>query len=361
MGNVAGWQIGLAAIAVLAVPVAAVRARARDAGRRSRANWPGSGRGPRSALIGVAAARELRRAGHRRARHALVLLDAGGAHHRAARPSCWRASCCPATRPRAALGQPGLRHGILGGLARRRRAADLCRVLRRHHAGRSAAGRRARAARARSSMQALRGRRTAGGVGARALADLRRRLVARPCGAAERRRHAASRATTNCCWPRSRPTLVRHFKAHGWRTVNWMPGLQKPWPEGSFYGFDRYADAEQHRLSRSAASATGAFPTRPRWRLLHAQELAEPPAQRAPRFIVFPTLASHAPFRPLAPYVPDWERLLRADAYTPAEVAQALAQPVSWLQPVPALPRIAGLHLPLAGRLPVGAARRGSC
>ncbi|MDM0012791.1 hypothetical protein QTH87_10150 [Variovorax sp. J22P168] len=40
--------------------------------------------------------------------------------------------------------------------------------------------------------------------------------------------------------------------------------------------------------------------------LLQAQELAEQPERRAPRLIVFPTLASHAPFRPLAPYVSDW-------------------------------------------------------
>ncbi|HRV78479.1 MAG TPA: hypothetical protein P5537_10330, partial [Thauera sp.] len=41
-----------------------------------------------------------------------------------------------------------------------------------------------------------------------------------------------------------RPTLVRHFAAHGYRTVGWMPGLQRPWPEGRFYGFDRIADAD---------------------------------------------------------------------------------------------------------------------
>jgi hypothetical protein len=114
-----------------------------------------------------------------------------------------------------------------------------------------------------------------------------------------------------------------------------MPGLQKPWPEGSFYGFDRYADADRIGY-RGPPFGYWRVPDQASMALLHAQELAEPREERAPRFIVFPTLTSHAPFRPIAPYVPDWQRLLRADAYTAAEVAQAVAQPGSWLQPVPA-------------------------
>ncbi|MBT2323397.1 hypothetical protein J7E62_13680 [Variovorax paradoxus] len=133
----------------------------------------------------------------------------------------------------------------------------------------------------------------------------------------------------------TRSTLVQHFKAHGWRTVNWMPGLQKPWPEGSFYGFDRYADAERIGY-RGPPLGYWRVPDQASMALLHAQELAAPPAERAPRFVVFPTLTSHAPFRPIAPYVPDWQRLLRADAYTPAELAQARSRPASWTDPVPA-------------------------
>jgi hypothetical protein len=132
-----------------------------------------------------------------------------------------------------------------------------------------------------------------------------------------------------------RPTMVRHFKANGYRTVSWMPGLQKPWPEGSFYGFDRYADANSMGY-RGLDFGHWRIPDQASLALMHAQELAEPQDKRSPRLIVFPTLASHAPFRPLAPYVSDWDRLLRADAYTPEQVAQATAQPVSWLEPVPA-------------------------
>lgn len=132
-----------------------------------------------------------------------------------------------------------------------------------------------------------------------------------------------------------RPTLVRQFKAHGYRTVGWMPGLQKPWPEGSFYRFDRYADV--HGIGyRGPAFGHWVVPDQASMALLHAQELAAPPTGRPPRLVVFPTLASHAPFSPLAPYVADWQRLLGADAYTATQVSDALAQPVSWLEPVPA-------------------------
>ena len=133
----------------------------------------------------------------------------------------------------------------------------------------------------------------------------------------------------------ARPTLVRHFKANGYRTVNWMPGLQKPWPEGSFYGFDRYADADTIGY-RGPPFGHWRIPDQASMALMNAQELAGPQGRRAPRLIVFPTLASHAPFRPVAPYVADWGRLTGADAYTAADVARAAAQPVSWLEPVPA-------------------------
>lgn len=132
-----------------------------------------------------------------------------------------------------------------------------------------------------------------------------------------------------------RPTLVSHFEANGYRTVSWMPGLHRPWPEGRFYGFDRYVDAD-HMGYRGPAFGHWRIPDQASMALMHAQELAEPPAGRAPRFIVFPTLASHAPFRPLAPYVRDWDRLLREDAYSPDEVAHALSAPISWMTPVPA-------------------------
>ncbi len=133
----------------------------------------------------------------------------------------------------------------------------------------------------------------------------------------------------------ARPSLVSHFKSAGWRTVSWMPGLQRPWPEGRFYGFDRYADANSIGYA-GAPLGYWRIPDQASMALLHAQELAAPRAGRAPRFIVFPTLSSHAPFRPVPPFVDDWARLLRADAYTLAQIDEALARPAAWSQPTAA-------------------------
>jgi hypothetical protein len=133
-----------------------------------------------------------------------------------------------------------------------------------------------------------------------------------------------------------RPTLVRHFARHGYRTVGWMPGLKRPWPEGAFYGFDRLADD-------TGIGYTGPdfgywrIPDQAAMALLHTQELdhgATTPG-RAPRFVVFPTTSTHAPFHPLAPFVPDWLRLAGPDAYTSAQAAEALAAPLSVRQPLP--------------------------
>lgn len=131
-----------------------------------------------------------------------------------------------------------------------------------------------------------------------------------------------------------RPTLVSHFARFGYRTVGWMPGLQKPWPEGAFYGFDRLADLD--RLGyRGPPVGYWRVPDQASMALLQAQELSLD-RSRPPRFIVFPTLTSHVPFRPVAPYQPDWTRLLGEEAYDTAQLAPALAAPASWLNPVPA-------------------------
>lgn len=153
-----------------------------------------------------------------------------------------------------------------------------------------------------------------------------------------------------------RPTLVRHFARHGYRTVAWMPGLQRPWPEGSFYGFDRLAGADGLGY-RGPEFGYWRIPDQASMALLHEQELAG--NTRVPRFVVFPTVTTHAPFRPVAAYQPDWNRLSRADAYTRNELARALAESVSWLAPLPAyLQSLGYMHDWLAGYLRERAPRR---
>jgi hypothetical protein len=55
----------------------------------------------------------------------------------------------------------------------------------------------------------------------------------------------------------------------------------------------------------------------------------------APRFVFFPTISSHMPFRPTPPYQPDWTRLLGPTPFGP-EAAAAIAQAPEWTQLGPA-------------------------
>lgn len=130
-----------------------------------------------------------------------------------------------------------------------------------------------------------------------------------------------------------RPTLVRHFAANGYRTVAWLPGIQRPWPEGAFYGFDRYADADRIGYE-GRPFGFWRIPDQASIALAHAQELKG--AERAPRLIIFPTVTTHAPFRALPPYRPDWAGLLGAEAFSALEVEAAEAVPTSWSNPLPA-------------------------
>ena len=136
-----------------------------------------------------------------------------------------------------------------------------------------------------------------------------------------------------------RPTLVRHFAANGYRTIGWLPGIQRAWPEGRFYGFDRIADANAIGY-RGPAFGYWRIPDQAAMAQLQRQELdgaeGTDGATRQPRLVVFPTMSTHAPFRPLAPYVADWSTLLGANAYTDAAALSARTAPVSWDAPIPA-------------------------
>lgn len=172
-----------------------------------------------------------------------------------------------------------------------------------------------------------------------------------------------------------RPTLVRHFAANGYRTVGWLPGIQLAWPEGAFYGFERYADAERIGY-RGRPFGFWRIPDQASMALIHAQEfggdfqttydantesgtgaaagktadadkadelaasgrrtaIAGGPT-RPPRLIVFPTVTTHAPFRALPPFRADWTSLLGPEAFSAEEVEAAEAVPTSWSNPLPA-------------------------
>ncbi len=125
-----------------------------------------------------------------------------------------------------------------------------------------------------------------------------------------------------------RDTLAHRFSRLGHRAVAVMPGLRKDWPEGAFYGF--------HAILGAKALNYGG-PDFGWWRIpdqfalarLDALELAT--GEGPPRFVVFPTISTHLPFRPTPPYQPDWPRLLGSNPYDGEVFARAVAKTPDWL------------------------------
>jgi hypothetical protein len=126
----------------------------------------------------------------------------------------------------------------------------------------------------------------------------------------------------NLLMTQRRRTLVRTFADRGYRTVALMPGLRQDWREGErFYGFDAIYGAD--RLGyRGPAFGWWRIPDQYALARLDSLEVAR--GERQPLFAFFPTIISHAPFRPVPPYQPDWQRLLGPEPYDPS-VARALA------------------------------------
>ncbi|QIM51972.1 hypothetical protein [Hydrogenophaga crocea] len=150
-----------------------------------------------------------------------------------------------------------------------------------------------------------------------------------------------------------RPTLVRHFANHGYRTVGWMPGLKRPWPEGRFYGFERLAD-DAGIGYQGPDFGYWRIPDQAAMALLRAQELDAPARadDARPRFVVFPTTSTHAPFHPLAPFVDEVQRLTGPQAYSADEAARALAAPLALRDPLaPYLDSLRGQYAWLAQHL----------
>ena len=119
-----------------------------------------------------------------------------------------------------------------------------------------------------------------------------------------------------------RETILTNFKRAGYRTVALMPGMRQAWPEGAFYGFDTIYGRAQLDYT---GPEFGWWSIPDQFALAKLDALERSRRDRAPLFVVFPTSTTHAPFGPVAPYQPDWPRVLTADAYDPTDVERSLA------------------------------------
>ena len=122
-----------------------------------------------------------------------------------------------------------------------------------------------------------------------------------------------------------RHTLVDRFRDGGYRTVALVPGIRKAWPEGAALRFDRIYDAPSLAYG-GPRYGWWQIPDQYSLEWLARREIA--PRDRAPLFLFFPTITSHAPFTPVAPIAEDWSRAVPAPAgadVAPAEGWAALS------------------------------------
>jgi hypothetical protein len=152
-----------------------------------------------------------------------------------------------------------------------------------------------------------------------------------------------------------RDTLATAFARRGYRTVAIMPGLQSSWPEGVFYGFGDIYSAE--RLDyRGPPIGWWTIPDQFAMARMDAMEVA--PVSRAPLFAFFPTTGTHTPFRPTAPYQPDWARMLTDRPYDDAVVDRLWAQQPDWLNLGPSyVQALSATYVSLGGYLRLRADR----
>jgi hypothetical protein len=123
-----------------------------------------------------------------------------------------------------------------------------------------------------------------------------------------------------------RDTLATVFARQGYRTVAIMPGLQRAWPEGRFYGFsDIFGSTEL----AYRGPPFGWWDVTDQFALARLDALIG--TRRAPSFVFFPTISTHTPFTPTPPYQADWSRILTAAPYDDEELDRAWSQPPDWL------------------------------
>jgi hypothetical protein len=120
----------------------------------------------------------------------------------------------------------------------------------------------------------------------------------------------------------TRDTLVTTFARQGYRTVAAMPGNSYSWPEGAFYRFDEIHDRVKLNY---LGPLFGWWFVPDQFTLARLDAIEIAPRARKPVFVVLPTISTHLPFGPTAPYQPDWPRLLTDQPYDAEEAAAAMA------------------------------------
>jgi hypothetical protein len=110
-----------------------------------------------------------------------------------------------------------------------------------------------------------------------------------------------------------RKGLPRYMAAAGYHTVELMPGIKKPYPEGAFWGFDAHYYAAELGYTGPQFGWFG-IPDQFTLAQFSTRELTP---GHGPLFAQIVLVSSHTPFAPVPPYLTDWR-----DAGTFATVPQ---------------------------------------
>jgi hypothetical protein len=109
---------------------------------------------------------------------------------------------------------------------------------------------------------------------------------------------------------RVRP-LASYFAQAGYRTVSVMPGTTMPWPEGRYFSYDEMLAAADLGY-RGPAFGWSPMPDQ---FVLEAVRQRELTRRKAPLFIRYVLISSHAPFHHQPPYIEDWDRIGDGSVY----------------------------------------------
>ncbi|GAA4571565.1 hypothetical protein GCM10023176_32520 [Micromonospora coerulea] len=99
-----------------------------------------------------------------------------------------------------------------------------------------------------------------------------------------------------------RLTLNGAFHRAGWQTVGVMPAATQPWPEGKFFGYDRYYDAEKLAY-RGPKFSYAPMPDQYTLAQFQQRERARP---HPPLMAEVPLVSSHSPWSAI-PELVDWD------------------------------------------------------
>ena len=124
-----------------------------------------------------------------------------------------------------------------------------------------------------------------------------------------------------------RPTILDTFEQAGYRTIGLYPAMSWDWPEVSFYSFDHYHDAPSLDYR---GPEFGLWWLPDQFSLARINEMYPPGADGKPRFLFYPTITTHIPFRPTPPYQSDWSRVTSDKPYSDEATEKAMADAIDW-------------------------------